>query len=257
MQCGTFLPNVANLPGGAKLPGRTLAERTAGERAPALLDGLALAIALDLALVQFFPVAHDLDLVEHSHPLVFWYGFPLVWLAGPEPGDLVSRPIRNWALPALACDMLLLCAAPLAVRSWLMRLASPTVWKRPAEGMPLQKVACQGVAFSLRQMLWGLGCYELGCALWLSPQWSFLCTRWTCKLVINRGLLGSFAYVPFVLPAILFTSIALAVLGELTFSSARREWLRRHRPRYRPGGELPPPSPTAHGIPGATRLGNR
>ncbi len=94
------------------------------ERRLSLLDWLSLAIAVDLALAQFLAVPHDLDPIEHSRPLIHWYGFPLVWLAGPEPADLFSRPIRNWAIPALVIDMACLVAAPLAVRhsaAWMVR----------------------------------------------------------------------------------------------------------------------------------------
>ncbi len=52
--------------------------------------------------------------------------------------------------------------------------------------------------------------------------------------MINRGLLSSAMYLPLVLPAILFSSIALAVLLELSLSWARRAWRHRRRAQFRP-----------------------
>jgi hypothetical protein len=72
------------------------------------------------------------------------------------------------------------------------------------------------------------------CAVWLNPRWSFLCGTWSCRFVINRGLLGSAIYLPLVLPAILFSSIALAVLIELSLKNGWNAWHRRRRPRIRP-----------------------
>ena len=167
-------------------------------------------------------------MVQHTRPLVHWYGFPFVWLAGPEPANLFSQPFRNGVVSALLIDMACLVGAPLAVRYTIGRVVRCDTANKAALHKPLFLV------FNLREFIWSVACYSLMCAVWLNPRWCFLCENFSCRFVINRGLLGSFAYLPLVLPAVLFSSIGLAVLLELSLTRLWNSWHQRRRPRLRP-----------------------